>query len=73
MQEITESARFFSSTKRASRMDITQGELGDCWFLAAIGALTQHTDLLRHVIPDYDNFVQCSGFDTDDGYTGVFR
>lgn len=38
----------------ASRFDIEQGELGDCWFLAATAGLSLDEHLLKKVIPDQD-------------------
>lgn len=35
----------------ASRFDITQGMLGDCWLLAAVAALCQYEGLLFQVVP----------------------
>ncbi|KAB0362273.1 hypothetical protein FD754_006429 [Muntiacus muntjak] len=36
----------------ASRFDIQQGEAGDCWFLAALGALTQSPQYLQKILID---------------------
>ncbi len=49
----------------ASRFDVSQGMLGDCWFLAAIGALTQEAQMMAKVVPDDQSF------QTD--YCGIFR
>ncbi|VDP82670.1 unnamed protein product [Echinostoma caproni] len=32
-----------------SRFDIRQGEIGDCWFLAALSSLSMHPNLLEQV------------------------
>ncbi|KAL4237591.1 hypothetical protein ACF0H5_002305 [Mactra antiquata] len=50
----------------ASRFDVQQGELGDCWLLAAIASLTCNSHLLNKIIvPD-----QCF---SGDAYCGVFK
>ncbi|XP_033735907.1 calpain-B-like isoform X15 [Pecten maximus] len=49
----------------ASRFDVQQGELGDCWLLAATASLTINKTLFARVVPTDQNF-------TDD-YCGLFR
>ncbi|TRY92480.1 hypothetical protein DNTS_028185 [Danionella cerebrum] len=40
----------------ASRFDFSQGSLGNCWFLASVGALTFQKDIMALVIQDQQTF-----------------
>ena len=46
-QDLVKDPRFF--TGGASRFDVAQGMLGDCWLVAAIASLTQDKILFRKV------------------------
>ncbi|XP_037533857.1 calpain-9 [Nematolebias whitei] len=48
----------------ASRLDICQGKLSDCWVLSAIASLAVHPSLLQKVVPLNQSF--------QDGYNGSF-
>ena len=45
--ELTEDPKLFDGG--SSRFDINQGELGDCWLLAALANLTMNKKLLYQV------------------------
>nr|XP_012330966.1 calpain-13 [Aotus nancymaae]XP_012330968.1 calpain-13 [Aotus nancymaae]XP_021530108.1 calpain-13 [Aotus nancymaae] len=49
-----------------SRFDIQQGEAGDCWFLAALGSLTQNPQYMRKILID-----ERQSFSHQ--YAGIFR
>ncbi|PAA60754.1 hypothetical protein BOX15_Mlig019924g1 [Macrostomum lignano] len=62
--ELCDNPRFFVGG--ASRFDVRQGELGDCWLLAAVASLSMHPQLFDLVVPQDQDF-------TDADYCGVVR
>ncbi|XP_068186538.1 calpain-1 catalytic subunit-like [Antennarius striatus] len=48
-----------------SRLDFKQGDVGNCWFLSSIGALTLHNGLVAQVVPHDQSF--------KNDYTGIFH
>ncbi|XP_049895123.1 calpain-1 catalytic subunit-like [Epinephelus moara] len=62
LQNNNDDATFFS--KGASRFDFSQGNVGNCWFLAALSSLTIHKGLLVQVVPMDQTF---------ENYAGIFH
>ncbi|XP_030385583.1 calpain-B [Scaptodrosophila lebanonensis] len=61
--EIVDDPQFF--VEGYSRFDVQQGELGDCWLLAAAANLTQDANLFFRVIPPDQDF--------QENYAGIFH
>ncbi|XP_008849180.1 calpain-13 [Nannospalax galili] len=59
-QDLTKGPPYFI-LEGASRFDIQQGRAGDCWFLAALGSLTQNPQCLRKILMDQSYSHQYAG------------
>ncbi|KAL7833968.1 hypothetical protein AOLI_G00289280 [Acnodon oligacanthus] len=62
-KEIVQNPKFIVGG--ATKADINQGELGDCWLMAAIASLTLDPDILVQVIHPEQNF--------EENYAGIFH
>uniref|UniRef100_A0A0K8TLH3 Putative cytosolic ca2+-dependent cysteine protease calpain n=1 Tax=Tabanus bromius TaxID=304241 RepID=A0A0K8TLH3_TABBR len=62
-KEIADDAQFF--VEGYSRFDVQQGELGDCWLLAATANLTADSKLFFRVVPPDQDF--------SENYAGIFH
>ncbi|KAK1785126.1 hypothetical protein P4O66_018540 [Electrophorus voltai] len=62
-KEISKNAVFVEGTTGTT--DICQGQLGNCWLLAALSCLTMHPTLFEKVVP--------AGQTLDVSYVGIFR
>jgi calpain, invertebrate len=61
--EICEEPGFF--VDGYTRFDVQQGELGDCWLLAAAANLTQDPKMFFRVVCDDNSF--------EENYAGIFH
>ncbi|XP_018913124.1 calpain-B isoform X3 [Bemisia tabaci] len=61
--EISTNPKLF--VEGATRFDVVQGELGDCWLLAAVANLTLSDQLFYQVVPNDQGF--------EDKYAGIFH
>ncbi|XP_025117093.2 calpain-14 isoform X1 [Bubalus bubalis] len=61
--ELHSNPLFYSA--KAKRLDLCQGLVGDCWFLAALQALSLHQDILSRVVPLNQSFTK--------KYAGIFQ
>ncbi|XP_021935906.1 calpain-A-like isoform X2 [Zootermopsis nevadensis] len=61
--EIADNPELF--VEGATRFDVQQGELGDCWLLAAVANLTLSKGLFSQIVPDDQGF--------GDKYAGIFH
>ncbi|XP_035693138.1 calpain-5-like isoform X3 [Branchiostoma floridae] len=68
-RELCDNPRLF--VEGVSSNDLNQGQLGNCWFVAAVASLTLEKDLWKEVIPDYKE----QEWDTEhpENYQGIFR
>ncbi|KAL3120633.1 hypothetical protein niasHT_007925 [Heterodera trifolii] len=63
--ELTSDPQLIASSSGASRFDVVQGQLGDCWLLAAAAVLTLREELFFRVVPPDQSFTE--------NYAGIFH
>ncbi|CAH1244477.1 CAPN5 [Branchiostoma lanceolatum] len=68
-RELCDNPRLF--VEGVSAHDLNQGQLGNCWFVAAVASLTLEKDLWKEVIPDYKD--QEWDPEHPENYQGIFR
>lgn len=61
--DVCENPQFY--TGGGSQFDVVQGQLGDCWLLAAMAPVSMNKVLLERICPN-------QSFDTEEGYNGRF-
>uniref|UniRef100_A0A914CZX1 Calpain catalytic domain-containing protein n=1 Tax=Acrobeloides nanus TaxID=290746 RepID=A0A914CZX1_9BILA len=66
-EEIIKDPKLF--VEGASPNDVTQGILGNCWFVSACSALTHNEELIKKVIPD----ARAQEWSDENVYCGIFR
>eukprot|EP01135_Chromosphaera_perkinsii_P011000 Nk52_evm34s2309 gene=Nk52_evmTU34s2309 len=74
-QELVEHPALF--TDGFDPEDVTQGNLGNCWFVASLSSLALHTQALHHIMPDGESVQWFLGESVDakanPEYQGIFR
>merc|ERR1739838_156279 len=58
-QDASLESAFFAES--ASRFDFSQGQVGNCWFLAAVASLKFQKDLMVQVVPLGQSFMEYAG------------
>ncbi|XP_078693465.1 calpain-5-like isoform X2 [Branchiostoma floridae x Branchiostoma belcheri] len=68
-RELCDNPRLF--VEGVSAHDLNQGQLGNCWFVAAVASLTLEKELWKEVIPEYKE--QEWDPEHPENYQGIFR
>ncbi|KAH3848959.1 calpain-5-like [Dreissena polymorpha] len=65
--ELVEKPKFFEDGESSD--DLAQGEIGDCWFVAACACLAKDSKLREKIVPDYKE----QEWDETNKYAGIFH
>lgn len=68
-KEICDAPKLF--VEGANSGDVTQGSLGNCWFVAAMSCLANYKEVWNRVIPDHE--VQDWNDEKPEEYAGIFH